>query len=217
MARPSVRPPEPTAPELATDVEPRSMIEARDEHVEIAVRDSDLSGINASHARLVRSQLRSVALTAATLRSITLVDVLVENGELSGADLHEASLLRVEFRNCRMIGVNLSEAELRHVRFVDCKLDDANLRLARLDHVWIETSSMVEADLYGGSLIAVRCDRSDLTRADLSKTVTTGLDLRGSDLDALRGASALRNVTIGVEQVVPFAVAVFSETGVRID
>ena len=104
------------------------------------------------------------------------------------------------------------------MRFVDCKLDDANLRFARLDHVWIETSSLVEADLSGASLTAVRCDRSDLTRADLSKVRDPGLDLRGSDLGiAARRERAARDVTIGVDQVVPFAVGVFSETGVRID
>ena len=76
---------------------------------------------------------------------------------------------------------------------------------------------MVEADASEASLTAVRFDTSDLTRADLSKVVVTGLDLRGSVIDGLRGAAALRGIRIGADQVVPFALSVFAETGVRID
>jgi uncharacterized protein YjbI with pentapeptide repeats len=209
--------PEPTPPELAAEPEARVTIDGGDDLVEVEIRECDLSGIDASHARLVRTQLHASPLTAARLRSIALVDVLVVDGEFSGADLHEASLLRVEFRNCRMTGVNLSETELRHVRFIGCKLDDANLRMARLDHVWFEDCSLVEADLGGASLAAVRMDRCELTALDVSQVVATSLDLRGSRFDSLRGASGLRAVRIGADQVMPFALGVFAETGVRID
>ena len=116
-----------------------------------------------------------------------------------------------------MVGANFSEAELRHVRFVDCRLDDVNLRLARLDHVRSDGCSMVEADAYEATLTAVRFDASDLSRVDLSKVVVTGLDVRGSTIDAMRGAAALRHIRIGADQVIPFAVSVFAETGVHID
>ncbi len=208
---------EPAAPELAEAPEPRVTVAAGDDLVEVELRDCDLAGIDASHARLVRSQLHATPFTGARLRSVGLVDVLVTDGEFSGADLHDASLLRVEFRNCRMTGVNFSEAEFRHVRFVACKLDDANLRMARLDHVWFEDCSLVEADLAGTSLGSVRMDRCDLEMLDVSRAVATSLDLRGSRFASLRGAGGLRAVRIGADQVVAFALGVFAETGVRID
>ena len=56
----------------------------------------------------------------------------------------------------------------------------------------------------------------DLTRLDLSGVSVTDLDLRGSTVDDLRGAKELRGVTIGPDQVIPFAIAVFAATGVRV-
>ena len=199
--------------------EPESLdaLERGEDYLEVRVDAVDLAGVDASHAHLTRSEFIGTTLTAATLRAVTLVDVRFRDCELSGADLHDASLHRVEFRNCRMVGVTCSEAELRHVRFVDCKLDDANLRLARLDHVWTDGCSMVEADAYEASLTAVRFVATDLSRADLSKVVVTGLDFRGSTIEALRGAAALHHIRIGSDQVIPFAVSVFAETGVHID
>lgn len=209
--------PEPTPPEAPVDPERFDSMSAGEDYVEATIKDVDLGGVDASHARFVRSEFHGVQLTAATLRAVTFVDVLMADCELSGADLHDASFHRVEFRNCRMVGVNLSEAELRHVRLIDCKLDDANLRFARLDHVRSDGCSMVEVDAYEASLTAVRFDTSDLSRADLSKVVVTGLDLRGSKIEGMRGAAALRGIRIAADQVVPFAVNVFAETGVRID
>ena len=209
--------PEPSPPELVDQPESLDALERGEDYLEVRVDAIDLGGVDASHAHLTRSEFIGTTLTAATLRAVNLVDVRFTDCELSGVDFHDAALHRVEFRNCRMVGVTLSEAELRHVRFVDCKLDDANLRLARLDHVRADGCSMVEVDAYEASLTAVRFDTSDLSRADFSKVAVTGLDLRGSTIEALRGAAALHHIRISADQVIPFAASVFAETGIRID
>ena len=121
-------------------------------------------------------------------------------------------------RTGRAIGADLSNASLGHVRFADVRLDDVNLRLAGLEHVVIEDSSLVEADATEATMRAVSLHRCDLTRLDLTKVAVEGrLDLRGSRIEALRGAAALRKVRIGTDQVLPYAVSVFAETEVRIE
>ena len=219
MAR-SVRPKdiaEPTPPEAPVEPEPRQVLDPSDDVVEAEFADLDLREMDGSHSRMVRCELRRVQLTAARFRAAVLVDVCFEHCELSGVDFHEASLTRVEFRDCRMTGINLSQATLRHVRWTDCKLDDANLRAATVDHGWAQGCSCVELDAYDSELTAVRFDACDLTRADFSKVRIAGLDLRGSTIESMVGASGLRNLTIGVDGVVPFALSVFAETGVRVD
>lgn len=209
--------PEPTPPEAPAAAERRTAFDATDELVEVEFVDLDQREVDGSHSRMVRCELRRVQLTAANFRAAVLVDVCFEQCELSGADFHEASLTRVEFRNCRMTGINFSHVELRHVRWTDCKLDDANLRAATVDHGWAQGCSCVELDAYEAQLTAVRFDVCDLTRADFSKVRVAGLDVRGSTIESMGGASGLRNLTIGVDGVVPFALSVFAETGVRVD
>lgn len=208
---------EPTPPEAPVDAEHRTVFDAADDLVEVEFVDIDQREVDGSHSRMLRCELHRAQLTAARFRAAVLVDVCFEQCELSGADFHEASLTRVEFRDCRMTGINFSQAQLRHVRWTDCKLDDANLRAATVDHGWAEGCSCVELDAYDAQLTAVRMDTCDLTRADFSKVRVAGLDLRGSTIEAMRGASGLRDLTIGVDGVVPFALSVFAETGVRVD
>lgn len=208
---------EPTPPEAPAAAERRTVLEKTDELLEVEFVDLDICEADGSHSRMVRCGLHRVQLTAARFRAAVLVDVCFEHCELSGVNFHEASLTRVEFRDCRMTGINFSQAELRNVRWTDCKLDDANLRAATVDHGWAQGCSCVELDAYDAQLTAVRMDTCDLTRADFSKVRIAGLDLRGSTIEAMRGASGLRNLTIGVDGVVPFALSVFAETGVRVD
>jgi uncharacterized protein YjbI with pentapeptide repeats len=188
------------------------------EYFDAVLQDADLDGADVAHSRFVRCELRRVRLTAADLRGSTFIDVTLDDCELSGVRLHEATLTRVAFRAGRAIGADLSNASLGHVRVADVRFDDVNLRFASLEHVVMEDTSLVEADATEATFQAVALHRCDLSGADLSKvTVEGGLDLRGSRFDALRGAAALRNVRLGTDQVVPYAVSVFAETQVVIE
>lgn len=208
---------EPIAPEAPGDPVALAALAAHEEVVEFTFGPADLAGADLTPVRLVRGEVRDVAFTGARLRGATFVDVTFRDCEFSGADLHGATLTRVEFANCRMVGLNASEAEFAHVRIADCKLDDANLRFAHLDHVWVDSSSLRELDAMEASLTQVRFATCDLTGADLAKVTVAGFDLRGSTIEGLGGAAALRGVRIGVDQVIPYATSVFAETGIRID
>jgi uncharacterized protein YjbI with pentapeptide repeats len=216
-ARRAPLPADPTPPEPPTEPVELGAVERGGEYFDATLTDRDLDGADLAHVRLVRCVLTRVRLTAAELRGSTFIDVDLVDCELSGATLHETTFTRVAWRTGRAIGVDLSKASLGHVRVGDVRLDDANLRFASLEHVVVEDSSLVEADALEARLASVALRRCDLSRFDLTKATVDGLDLRGSRLDALRGAAALRRVRIGSDQVVPYAVSVFSETLVTVE
>jgi uncharacterized protein YjbI with pentapeptide repeats len=208
---------DPVPPEPPDGPEPLGVPERGGEYFDAVLEDTDLDGADLAHSRFVRCELRRVRLTAAVLRGATLIDVTLDDCELSGAGLHEATLTRVAIRAGRAIGADLSATSLGHVRITDVRLDDVNLRLAELEHVVVEDSSLVEGDCAEAKLRAVTFQRCDLTALDLGKVGVEGrLDLRGSRIDGMKGVAALRNVRIGVDQVVPYAVRVFAETKVEI-
>jgi uncharacterized protein YjbI with pentapeptide repeats len=212
------RPPgpiEPAAPESPTG-DAEELTRPRDQLVDVRVGAGDACGVELVGARWARVELRGVELTDARLRGAMLTDVSFVGCELSAADLHEATLRRVSFRECRMAALNLSEATLRHVTFAECKLDEANLRMATVEHAAIVGGSAVRADALEARLEAVRATDCDLTGLDVRRVRATGLDLRGSTVDGLVGAAELREVVIGVDQLIPFALAVFAGTGVRV-
>jgi uncharacterized protein YjbI with pentapeptide repeats len=193
-----------------------SALRSHDEWQNEALVADDLSGQQADHVEVSGCTLRGVRMTGARLEQLRLVDVLAFDCELSGALLTEASLRRVEFRNCRMSGVVIADTKLRDVRFRDCKLDDTNFRFVKAEKVVLDDCSLVATDFTEASSGASAFWSCDLRRAVFTKASMAGTRFAGSMLEELTGASALREVIVGTDQVLPLALGVFGDLGIVI-
>jgi uncharacterized protein YjbI with pentapeptide repeats len=171
-----------------------------------------LATLDVSESRLV-----GVDGLGAEVRQLTLTDVVLESCNLSGALLRNARMRRVEFRDCRLSGVVLDGSSLHDVSFRACKLDTASLRSLATERVEFDESVLREADLAGSKLGAARFTSCDLTGARFTQVSAREMRLHGSDVHGIRGADSLRGAVIDEDQVVPFAMALFVDLGVRID
>jgi uncharacterized protein YjbI with pentapeptide repeats len=88
-----------------------------------------------------------------------------------------------------MSGAVFAGARLRDVGFGDCSLDDSNLRMVDAERVGFDDCVMGGADLHGARLTSTRFAGSDLRGTDWTKAVLHDVDLRGSRLEDVRGAS----------------------------
>jgi uncharacterized protein YjbI with pentapeptide repeats len=208
----------PTAPRLAAEraVVAHDSLVDEDEWLGETVTGADLARSFAEHVRVVGTELRGVTLTAANLHRCTLTDVRLVECELSGAMFTESQWLRVEVVNCRMSGVVVSQSRLRHVRFVEDKLDGADFRIVSAERVVFDQCTMPDADFYDARLQSVDFDRCDLRRAHVSGVVARELRLHGSELEGLRGASSLHGASITFDQVLPLALGLFNELGIKV-
>lgn len=181
----------------------------------------DLSGELAGEAEVdsvdvAASRLANLRLTGRRIDRLHMVDVLVEDCELSGVMMPEAYLRRVEFRRCRMSGLSAPNLRAHHVRFTDCRADGVSFRMSAWDTCELSEVNLHDADFLGAKLAAVHFRGCDLTGADFSKATTSALALHGSTLDDLKGAANLRG-TIGSDQVLSLALRVFAGMGIVVD
>ena len=181
----------------------------------------DLSGELAGEAEVdsvdvAASRLANLRLTGRRIDGLHMVDVLVEDCELSGVMMPEAYLRRVEFRRCRMSGLSAPNLRAHHVRFTDCRADGVSFRMSTWDTCELSEVNLHDADFLGSKLAAVHFLGCDLTGADFSKATTSALALHGSTLDDIKGAANLRG-TIGSGQVLTLALRVFAGMGIVVD
>ncbi len=202
-----------------------------DELRETAVQlgdDADLDGLDVRDltiddqpvvhdVRVQRSRIFGVSLAGAHLKGFELRDVVASAIDAVGTRWPEASLTRVEFRDCRLSGIDLAQATLRHVRLTGCRLDAANLRMIDAEHVAFDDCELVEVDFTEARLRSVTFRGSRLRRVDCSKARCEHVDLRGANIDEIIGVTGLRGATIGVDQLLPLAPAVFADLGITID
>ncbi len=169
----------------------------------------DYSGQELSFAQIERCRIDHARFTAGHLIRSHLLDCLFVGSDLSGCVLEECQLTRVEFRGCRLSGIQAQGSRFVDVGFVDCKIEGANFRMTTWERAEFDGSVLADADFYAASLPGTRLHGCDLGSVELSKSDLTGSRLHGSLLDGIRGADRLRGVTIGGDQIVPVALALF--------
>jgi uncharacterized protein YjbI with pentapeptide repeats len=177
--------------------------------------EADWDGVEATAASVVQagavdcqitgSHLIGVRFTGAEHHRLRLLDVVLDDCELSGTVLSEATFVRVQFNRCRMSGLVASGLNAHDVTWAECKLDGVNLRAATLERSEWSDSLMNEADFYAARFTTSSFYRCDLTGAEFSKARCDGVNLHGSTLEGIGGADSLSGCCIGSDQVVDLA------------
>ena len=168
-------------------------------------------------AEIRESALEGIRLSSARADSLRLTDVVVRDCDLSGMVADGASFTRVRFVGCRLTGLVLSDARLTDVSFEDCHADLINLRMARLQRVRLSATRCRQADFLEARVADLSTDGVDLRGATLDRAQFSAADLRGSDLEDVHGATALRGAIISPEQVLGVGLSLIGEAGIRVE
>ena len=173
--------------------------------------DTEYTVLTVRESRLINARF-----TASTFTRTDLIDCVLLDCDFSGATWEHCQFERVEFRHCRMSGIQAPSNRFHDVAMIDCKLDGANFRMSVWERGELRDSHLVDADFYGARLPSSRIQGCDLSNVEFSKCDLTGSQLQRSRLDGIRGGDALRGVTIGSEQLIPAALALFGAVGISI-
>jgi uncharacterized protein YjbI with pentapeptide repeats len=187
-----------------------------DDLLDIAL-DGDFAGAEISLLTVRQSRVDGAAFTGARLVRASFVDCVIAGSEWSGAELEDCRFERVEFRRCRMSGVQGHGSRFTDVAMLDCQVDGANFRMSVWERGELRDSHFVDSDFYAASLPGSRVHGCDLTNVDFSKCDLSGSRLQGSRLEGIRGGDALLGVSIGSDQLIPTALAVFGALGISVD
>jgi uncharacterized protein YjbI with pentapeptide repeats len=171
--------------------------------------------IRAAGGRIARGALVGVELAGSRLRSLSLSDVVVREGDFANVDLTGARLRRVVFERVRMTGITLAETEAEDVVLRGCRLDLAGFRAAQIGRVLVEDCVLDEADFYGAVLRQVRFTGCRMRRIELEQAQLSSVDLRGSEVEDPRGE--LRGMIIDSVQLAGLAPLLAARLGIKVD
>ena len=175
------------------------------------------AGVSATRLSLDTVRSDALHISGARLLHLNAYRTWWEDCDLSNADLGHATIRQAVLRRCRLTGLGAAEATLRDVLLDGCKLDFASFHLATLERVTFRACVLTDAELGESIQRTVRYDGCDLRAADFSKARLTAVDLRGSDLERLRGLGNLRGARISSEQLVGLAPALAVQLGIRVE
>lgn len=181
----------------------------------------DAPGAEIPEGRLHDLELREVRLAATDLSGrvasgLTLRDVEIREGDWSTLRADQASLTRVTASGLRGTGVELGESTLRDVSLSECRLDLSSFRHATLERVVFRDCRLDEADFYGATMASVLFERTTLVGAGVEAAAFDRCELRGCELEGLRGVERLRGVRMPWPDVVQIAGLLAAATGIEI-
>lgn len=170
-------------------------------------RSLELSGQRLSDGlisglRVRRADLAELRLTAVEWSGCDLPSLLWRGGTLS----------RVRFTDCRILSGAFIGLTLAGVVFDRCKLDLTSFTdIATKGPVVFRECSLGDVEFTGGTLGQVVFDDCRMRSTTFARGIYTGMDLRGNDLSAVRGVSALREAVIDPAQTIELGQALASD------
>lgn len=159
------------------------------------------------------STLTGVDLTAARLSNLELSNSRLGELDLSNATLAMISARSVELSTCRAIGLGLSIGQASDLYVEDCRLDYANVEITRVRGLAVfHRCSFREARIVG-DLSDVVFSECDFTGADFAAQQAKGCDLPESNLVGAHGLLTLRGARITQDQAISIADTLATEAG----
>lgn len=159
-------------------------------------------------------KIEGAELVSAQLPELTMNDCSVADSEFSAATIAPSYIERVTFDKLRASGVQIYESKLKDVTFIDCKLDMANFRSTKLKRVRFESCNLIDVDFAGATLEDVEMFDCELKDANFSSIHAKNLDLRGSRLSGVVGATSLKGAIVTTDQLFTFNHALARDLGI---
>lgn len=158
--------------------------------------DVSLEGVDLRSARVLESAVTGLRATTLRAARSTWRDVQATAWRVGAAELWDSEWVGTALSDSRIGYLNLQGATLRDVLLRDCVLDGLDLRDATCTRVAFVRCRIGTLDVLGGSF--------------------THLDLRGSSVQTVDSAGALRGAIVDGDQVVELAPLLADAAGITV-
>lgn len=175
-----------------------------------------LTGVIAKSVDFESSHFDKCEITSSKLRRATLTDLILDDCMLFASDFDESGWQRIQVNRGIMSGVVLSAALLKDITFIGVKMDLANFRFAKLKQVKFEDCDLTEADFLSAEMKDVVFSNCRLHKATFAQCKLQGVDLRGSQLDEIKGIQSLQGVTISSSQLFELSHDLAASIGIKV-
>ena len=185
--------------------------EDRRRFAEPTVKGRDLSGITFSECELAGWEVRDAIFTESAFLE-TRISALFATGFRAS----RSTFRQVEVDDARIGAVELMDAKLRSVVFTDVRLGFVNLRGAGLTDVVFRGCMLDGIDAGDASLTRVAFEDCTAGEIDVSRAKLQHVDLRGLQVERIRGLDGIAGATMSHLQAVGLAEVFAAHLGIHV-
>jgi uncharacterized protein YjbI with pentapeptide repeats len=145
-----------------------------------------------------------------------LVDVRIEDCDISGIVAADFIARRLAVRRTRLRGVTFATGQLDDGLFDDCNAHELSLRFSRLRRVVLRNCDLSGADFYNASFDHVTIEDCNLERASFDAATVSCLEITNCNLSGVSGAFGLKGAQLDASDLPAVAISLAREAGISI-
>ena len=145
-----------------------------------------------------------------------LVDLRLDECDLSGITANGFGMRRVAMRRTRLRGVALSKGQFDDGFLEDCVTDELSMRFSGLRNVTFRNCDLTGADFYQATFEHVTFDGCRLRSARFHAVTIKCLRITNCDLSGLGGALDLKGAVVDVDDLATLAPSLAGEAGIEL-
>lgn len=145
-----------------------------------------------------------------------LVDVRLEDCDVSGVNASDFIARRVELRRTRLRGVTFSTGQLDDGLLEDCTTNELSLRFSRIRRVVFRNCDLSGADFYSATFDHVTISGCNLQRARFDAATVNCLAILDCDLTGVTGALGLKGAQLDASDLPSLAISLARESGIEV-
>jgi uncharacterized protein YjbI with pentapeptide repeats len=145
-----------------------------------------------------------------------LVDVRLEDCDVSGVLARDFIARRIELTRTRLRGVGFANGQCDDGLLQDCVTSELSLRFSRLRRVVFRECDLSGADFYNASFAHATFERCNLRRARFDGATIECLTITDCDLTGVTGALSLSGAQLDASDLPSLAVSLAREAGIEI-
>jgi uncharacterized protein YjbI with pentapeptide repeats len=145
-----------------------------------------------------------------------LVDLRLDECDLSGITATGFGMRRVAMRGTRLRGVALSKGQYDDGLLEDCTTDEFSMRFSGLRNVTFRNCDLSGADFYQASFEHVTFEGCRLRMARFHAATIKCLRITNCDMSGLAGALDLKGAVIDVDDLASLAPSLAGEVGIEL-
>ncbi|TWS26009.1 pentapeptide repeat-containing protein [Tsukamurella sputi] len=183
----------------------------RQRFAEPTVKGRDLSGITFSECELTGWEVRDAVFTDSSFLETRIASLFA-----TGFRASRSTFRQVEVDDARIGAVELMDSKLRSVVFTDVRLGFVNLRGAGLTDVIFRGCMLDGIDAADATLTRVAFEDCRAGELDVTRAKLQHVDLRGLQVERIRGVEGIAGATMSHLQVVGLAEVFAAHLGINI-
>lgn len=160
--------------------------------------------------------LTNVRVLALDLDRPEVIDVRLEDCDVSGIVARDVIARRVEVRRSRLRGVVFANGTYDDGLIEGCRADELSMRFSRLRRVVFRDCDLTGTDFYNTTFDHVTIERCDLQRTHFDGATVNCLAVVDCNLAGISGALSLKGARLDASDLPSLAVSLAREAGIEI-